>query len=259
MIQLPTRISARGQKYLKTLLIRPCVCRNRSIPTRIRAPPQKMLSRFILTSISAPIPHKPSGQEINTQQDKNDRGAIFTQDGNAAEECCKDQEHHCTDDDEVQTVSKVPACIFAQKPGQDGTNSHKTRDQRPHVGPRPILSSLVLVIQNATDASDDGGRNGHPRRAGEQANDEHEQPGTDRPHGPSKVIIQPFLYGRNLSGDHEPAPDQYQQNAKKEIGTVLSHEILLFKTTFVQTGSISLYEKNKPGFHGAGVGVGVIA
>src|SRR5215210_590441 len=102
--------------------MRPRVYRNGRIPTRIRAPPQKMLSRFILTSVSAPVSHKTSGQEIGAKQDKNDRGAIFTQDGNAAEECGKDQEHHCTDDDEVQTVSKVPACIFTQKPGQDGTN-----------------------------------------------------------------------------------------------------------------------------------------
>src|SRR5215208_5938554 len=101
MIQLPTRISARGQKYLKTFLMRPCVCRNRRIPTRIKTPPQKMLSRFILTSVSAPVPHKPSGQEINAKQNENDRGAILTQDGNAAEECCKDKEHYRTDDDEV--------------------------------------------------------------------------------------------------------------------------------------------------------------
>jgi len=89
---------------------------------------------------------------------------------------------------------------------------------------------LILIVQNATDSRDNGSRDIHPWRAGQQANEEYEQSCTDGPHGPGEVVFNPVLYSRDLTGDHQPRADQYQQNAEKEIGSILSHGILLFET-----------------------------
>src|SRR6266511_1102413 len=112
MIQRPTRISARGQKYWNTFLMMPSAWRKRRTPTRIRAPPQKILSRLILASISASAAQKSANQNIHTQQDEDDCGSVITQDGKTAEEGCEDQKQHCTDDNEVQSVADISARVL---------------------------------------------------------------------------------------------------------------------------------------------------
>src|SRR6266498_2997369 len=213
------------------------------MPTMMRALPQKMLSRFILTSIatSAPATRKSADQNIQAQQNEDDRHSIIAQNREPTKERCKDQEHHCTDDDEVQSMTEVSARIFAQQPSQYGANPNKAGNQRPHVRPGSKVAGLILIVQNPTDPRDNGRRNRHAWRASQQANDKHEQPSPNCPHGPGKIMVNPVLDSRDLPGNDQPPADQYQQNAEKEISSILSHE----STLLVKISSLILYDKRR--------------
>src|SRR5574339_616355 len=107
------------------------------MPNRMRAVPQKRLSRFIWTphSGSSSAASKSAGQNVDTQQNKNGGHAVVPQNGNTAKERGKNHEHDSTNDDEVQTACQVMAGIFTEQPGQDRPYPDKARDQGPHVGP----------------------------------------------------------------------------------------------------------------------------
>src|ERR1041385_2644416 len=117
MIQLPTKMSARGQKYRKIFPMMPCDCRKRSTPTTISTLPQKRLSRFILTPVPAPTAYKSTDQNIHTKYDQSDRSAVFTQNRDSAKESREDEEEDCANHDEVQAAAKVMASVFAKQPG----------------------------------------------------------------------------------------------------------------------------------------------
>src|SRR5215212_6494152 len=194
MIHPPTSIRASGQKYWKTFRMYPCVCKKRSTPTRMRALPQKILSRFILTSISTSVAKKATKQNIQAQEDEDDCHSVITQDGKTAEECCEDQEQHRANDNEIQSMCEISSGVFTKQTSQDSAYPNKARDQRPHVRPGSKIMGLILIEQNPADPGDDGGWDRHTRRAGQQSNDEHEQSCAYCPHRPGEIMINPVLY-----------------------------------------------------------------
>jgi hypothetical protein len=87
--------------------------------------------------------------------------------------------------------------------------------------------SGILIIENPTDPGDDRGGDCHSRRTGDQTDEEYQHSGRDGPHRPGKVLIDPMLHGGDLTADHEPYTDRHQKKAKKEIGSISSHRVLL--------------------------------
>src|SRR5574339_619251 len=101
------------------------------MPNRMRAIPQKRLSRFIWTSHSGSTPaaRKSTDQNVDTQQNENGGHAVVAQNGDTTKERGKNHEHHSANDDEVQTACQVVTGVFAQQPSQDRSYPDKARDQ----------------------------------------------------------------------------------------------------------------------------------
>ena len=81
-------------------------------------------------------------------------------------------------------MRKIAASVLSKQTGQNRPNPDKAGDQRPHVGPGTVIPGLVLIIQDAPNARDDGCGDSHPGRSREQTNEEDQQAGANRPHGP---------------------------------------------------------------------------
>src|SRR6476659_2098391 len=134
----------------------------------IKTPPQKKLSRRILSSISQEATQK----NIETQGDQQNRRSIRTEDPKPAKDRAKYQEHHRTDDDEIQSARDVLTRILTEQTRDDQSHANKTGDQRPHVRPGSKVMGCVLIIEDSPDSCHDRRGDRNTRRAGSQTNQE---------------------------------------------------------------------------------------